>query len=772
MAGHMNCMSFVSLASTPHFSNITIRRIVSRAFPKSKLARDGLLALIAVGAIAGILVTLCSLCPPRWETNDDVAMSMAAHGYGMAAIGTPDLVFSNVVWGHIVRATPSVLGTVGYSVATTVVLAIIGAALTLGVGLLSGRVLIGISATLLIMVRPVLFPQFTVNAGLLAAAAIVCWRLYNRYRNPIPLVAGCILWLTGFVVRELECVLVLVVGLPIVPWHSFLWSRAGRIATIATIALAGAVTVLDWRAYQTSEWDSFNEFNLARMLFTDYGAAEALRQRPEILKRHGYSLNDVSLLENWFFADPAIAKASELRAMVHEMPLAPTGRNFSNLWAALQTFWHPNLLPLVLVALVLGVLRAGWKVAASWILCCLAVMAMGYVGRPSILRVYIPLVSLLVIAPMIVATDAWAHRQLAMVGAVAAAAWGYIVRATLSVLRAAGNSVAATVVLATIGAALTLGAGLLSGRILIGILAGLPIVVRPVPFLQFTANAGLLAAAAIICWRLYNRYRNPVPLVAGCILLLLTGFVGRELECVLVPAVALPIAPWRSLLRSRAGRIAMIATIALLGILRPSWDVAASWILCCVAVIPMGYVGRSRILRVYAQLVSLLAPGRIAGAHRQLAVIGIVAAGACFGILQTSSQSHKVRTDDKAIRAGLNGFPNEPVVVWGAALPYEALYPVLGKSPVQGFHFYSLASFTYAPFSVSMAEEKAGRGLINRLASQAGLTFVASAPSITLLKVYCQEHLKATLERLEERQYGRLTLQRYRCVPPTKSDLG
>jgi hypothetical protein len=551
-------MSSTTLASTPQASN-TFRPIVGSSFSKSNPARKAWPALIMIGSVAGISVTLCSIFPPRWESNDDIAMSMAAHGYGLAAIGTPNLVFSNVVWGYVVRATPTVLGTVGYSVATLVVLAIVGAAVTLGVGVLSGRVLMGISAGLLIMVRPVLFPQFTLNAGLLAAAAIVCWHLYDRHRNPISLVAGSILTLTGFLVRDLECVLVLAVAAPIVPWRCLLWRRNGRIAMIATIALVGAATFLDQRAYRTPEWDSFNTFNQAREPFTDFGAAEALLQRPEIPARHGYSLNDITLLENWFFVDPAMAKPAELRAMVRELPLAPTRRSISNLWAALQAFWHPNLLPLGLVALMLGVLRPSWKIAASWLLCCLAVMAMGYVGRPGILRVYVPLVSLLVIAPIVVDRDA--------------------------------------------------------------------------------------------------------------------------------------------------------------------------------------------------------------GVRRQLAMICFVAAGALFGILQVTSQSHRVYFGDKAARSGLNGFPQEPVVAWGADLPFEALYPVLGKSPAQDFQLYAMVTFTRAPFSVAIAEEKAGRGFVNRLTTQAGLPFIASDWDIMLLKVYCQEHFKATLERLEERQYGVLTLQRYRCVP-------
>jgi hypothetical protein len=60
--------------------------------------------------------------------HDDIPTSMAAHRFGLDAIGTTDRVLSNVVWRHLVRAMSTVLGTVGYSLATLAVLAIIGAA--------------------------------------------------------------------------------------------------------------------------------------------------------------------------------------------------------------------------------------------------------------------------------------------------------------------------------------------------------------------------------------------------------------------------------------------------------------------------------------------------------------------------------------------------------------------------------------------------------------------------------------------------------------------
>lgn len=55
-----------------------------------------LCAFIAAGGLVGLI---CGLFQPAWESNDDVAMSMVAHGCGGAAHGTPTLIFSNVVWG-------------------------------------------------------------------------------------------------------------------------------------------------------------------------------------------------------------------------------------------------------------------------------------------------------------------------------------------------------------------------------------------------------------------------------------------------------------------------------------------------------------------------------------------------------------------------------------------------------------------------------------------------------------------------------------------------
>ncbi len=71
--------------------------------------------------VAFVLATLWLACllvifEPVWETNDDVAMAMVAHGYGFASTGSANLLFSNVLFGYIVRVLQGVGGLQGYSV--------------------------------------------------------------------------------------------------------------------------------------------------------------------------------------------------------------------------------------------------------------------------------------------------------------------------------------------------------------------------------------------------------------------------------------------------------------------------------------------------------------------------------------------------------------------------------------------------------------------------------------------------------------------------------
>jgi len=367
-----------------------------------QLPGDGLLLTGALAASVSFVLLLYCFFDPLWETNDDVAMSMVAHGYGISAQGSPHLVFSNVIWGYLVRSLPEINGVLGYSLLTLGVLVIVGTIVIYSFFRLGAGHAGCLAALALILTRPVLFPQFTINAGLLMVGAILCWHLYARRDDLRLLVVGCLLAFCSYLVRSQEFLLVLAVGLPLLPWRTFLTRRSAKIALAVLISAMALSTTIDHLAYNGAEWKAFSGFNRVRVPFTDFGAGKILRQRPDILEKYGYSSNDIDLIENWFFADRRIADPDALGAMLERLgPLPARETAVADAWRGVQTLWHPTLLPLVLAALFLAILYPSWQAAASWVLCIAAVFAVGFLGCPGVLRIYVPLVSLLLVSPFL-----------------------------------------------------------------------------------------------------------------------------------------------------------------------------------------------------------------------------------------------------------------------------------------------------------------------------------------------------------------------------------
>src|SRR5262249_44191605 len=136
--------------------------------------------IISLVFTSTLIVAICSTLDPVWESNDDVLMSMVAHGYGRAVHGSPNLIYSNVIWGYLIRAIPPVDGILGYSVATIAVLLTAGSGmlyflLRLGAGYPISLLILG-----LVIAPSTLLPQFTVNAGLLTAVAALGWSVHAR----------------------------------------------------------------------------------------------------------------------------------------------------------------------------------------------------------------------------------------------------------------------------------------------------------------------------------------------------------------------------------------------------------------------------------------------------------------------------------------------------------------------------------------------------------------------------------------------------------------
>jgi len=356
--------------------------------------------LVSVALSSAFVTLLCLAFDPVWETNDDVAMSMVAHGYGIAEYGSPYLIFSNVLWGAIVRGLPSIDGLLGYSIATLLALTLAGAATIFFLLRTGTGYLVSVLVLALVFTRPVLFPQFTITAGLLTVTMMLGLLAYDRDDSLFNLIAACCLGFLACLIRSLELVLVIGVGWPLLPWRKLARSRAACLAVSVLAVCIAAAAMIDVWAYSGPEWRSFWQSNFARAPFTDFGAVDHVLQYPDVVRRLGLSENDVRLIGSYFFADPRLIDPELLKTLLREVPMQITSKtNFASGFSSVLAMFGHQLLPLVFTGacLLLLLIRPGLLLA--WVTCLLVMFALGVLGRPGTARVFIPLFSLLAVIP-------------------------------------------------------------------------------------------------------------------------------------------------------------------------------------------------------------------------------------------------------------------------------------------------------------------------------------------------------------------------------------
>jgi len=367
------------------------------------------LTLRSIPLVAFVLATLWLACllvifDPVWETNDDVAMAMVAHGYGFASTGSPNLLFSNVLWGNIVLSLQGVGGLQGYSVGTLGTLWVVAFAILFCLTRLGAGLLLAASVTVLATAWPILFPQFTVNAGLLAATSVLALRTYIRTSDPIALAGCCALAVLGFLVRPLEAALIAVVALPLLPWQLLGKDRRLQLAAACTALAVVLAMAADYLAYQTAEWAVFTAQNVARAPYTDFDSAQIIKSHPAVMAANGYSANDIDLISRWFFIDPQLFNPAKLTAMRSQAganlgPISIWSGSVSRVLNAFGVFASIRMWPLAAVAAVFLILFPRRRLLAAWALFAVAVFGLGYFGASVHERVLLPVLVLLMIMP-------------------------------------------------------------------------------------------------------------------------------------------------------------------------------------------------------------------------------------------------------------------------------------------------------------------------------------------------------------------------------------
>ena len=238
------------------------------------------------------LSALCIYFTPFWHANDDIGMSMIAHGYGAVATASPKLIFSNIIWGYFVQSIPQINGVLGYSIVTLGILVIFGVVILYTLRELSSLGwFLSITVLAFVSTRPILFPQFTLNAGLVTVGAICCWYLYANKGSRSALLCGYLLAFIGFLVRSPQFLLILLIASPLLPWKKMFQDRFAIIAALSLLLAIGSAMFADYQAYQGEDWSAFNTLNPVRARFTDFGVGSILKSHSEILSQYGYTAN-------------------------------------------------------------------------------------------------------------------------------------------------------------------------------------------------------------------------------------------------------------------------------------------------------------------------------------------------------------------------------------------------------------------------------------------------------------------------------------------------
>ena len=344
------------------------------------------------------VIVLYYLYQPLWETNDDVGMSMIAHGYGVAAFSSPNLVFSNVIWGYLTQSTPTINGILGYSIVTIATLILIGCMLMYGMLRYDTGYINSVFIFVLIMLRPLLFPQFTINAGLITVISIIFLKLYEIRNIKSLLISSCFLFYIGYLIRSEECLLVLFISLPFLNWKALSKQSFLYRAFLVLFILLAFSSFVNYQAYQTPDWIEFKETAKVLGQLVDYGGSRLLSQHPEIYEKYSYSLNDLNLIGSWFFVDPQIIQTKTLQSMLSILgPISMQENSIQNIWISMKAIFDPNLLPLTLGTLLLFTLKRNQSLLFCFVLYLTSISTLGLLGRPGIIRVYVPVISFLFI---------------------------------------------------------------------------------------------------------------------------------------------------------------------------------------------------------------------------------------------------------------------------------------------------------------------------------------------------------------------------------------
>lgn len=210
--------------------------------------------------------------------------------------------------------------------------------------------------------------------------------------------------------------------------------------------------------------------------------------------------------------------------------------------------------------------------------------------------------------------------------------------------------------------------------------------------------------------------------------------------------------------------------------IRPSLRLFSSWCLFGLCVAMLTVLGRGHVFRVYYPVLAMLtlyawqhnaSLSSFKNAYESRIKTLLSTAVVLLLVLHVITWTNLVKAKNEhsySVLAQLPSFNKEYLVVWGAALPYELLYPVVSvDSKMLNLNIFGLGVSTFAPNTLANKFEKSGDGFLSRFRSKDGILLVAKENQFGFLKRYCSEHFGVELRR-EPISSGSVSVERVHCI--------
>ncbi|MCL1825329.1 MAG: hypothetical protein FWG26_05205 [Betaproteobacteria bacterium] len=267
--------------------------------------------------------------------------------------------------------------------------------------------MISIFVSILLCLRPILLPQFTVTAGLLAIDGILFVYLYRQNNDGFYLLLAGLFACLSFSLRSQQFFLVLLVSFPLVLSKNLLFRGKFIKFVLFIIVVCLALSVTDYRVKNSPELKEFTQFHYKMAAATDFGYTHKLIESPEILEKYGYTINDIRLMDSYFYVTDKYTDTTSIDKMINEVGFSEK-LDVQQGIAALRAFFDPSILPLVFLGFVLIVLLPLSRKQRLVIISILFLISglffsIGAIGRPGRLRMYFPIAVVILLCPLILA---------------------------------------------------------------------------------------------------------------------------------------------------------------------------------------------------------------------------------------------------------------------------------------------------------------------------------------------------------------------------------